>query len=365
LVPGKQRAATRGADHGHAARLVRFTLLVVLGLTILWAWSWNRGALNFGIDLAIPLRAADRVVAGVSPYQASDFASAASLHPYLYPPPAALLLVPATSVPRLALEVAWAALLLAAALAALRVLDVPVIAWPFVLAWPPFLEPLMAGNVQILLFAAFVALFYQWPRRPRDLHDCAAPPWRAGLLAIAIPALKIGQPHAWLYLLGRRPTAALVGLLAIVAIALVTFPVVGASMWTGWFDQAHRAADPSWMLGGFALARLAPPVGLVVMLLSGAGALLYRGRHAGAVVGALTVIGAPSLYLSGTLMLVPALLLVRREVALVSAILIATSTYAGAWAGILLAGGALAGSYWWPEWLETNAALDEPQAPEN
>jgi hypothetical protein len=83
------------------------------------------------------------------------------------------------------------------------------------------------------------------------------------------------------------------------------------------------------------------------------------------VVGALAVIGAPSLYLSGILMLVPALLLVRREVALVSAILIATSTYAGAWAGILLACGAFAGSYWRPSWLETDVALDESQVPEN
>jgi hypothetical protein len=140
------------------------------------------------------------------------------------------------------------------------------------------------------------------------------------------------------------------------AIALVTVVVLGPGTWQDWIEQTRRAADPAWRIGGFALARLVPPVGLVVTGVTFVAAFLYRGPRAGAVVGALTVVGAPSLYLSGVLMLVPALLLIRREVALVSAILIATSTYMGGWAGILLALGSLLGARWRPGWLEDPVA---------
>jgi hypothetical protein len=328
----------------------------MLVLTILWAWNWNHGTLNFAVDLAIPLRAADRLLAGVSPYQAADFAASSDLPPFLYPPPVALLIAPLPVLPRLAVEVAWVAALFAAAIAALRTLGVPARAWPLALAWPPLLEPLFNGNVQVLLFAAFVAFFYRRTGEPRDLGDPATPAWRSALLATAIPFMKVAQPHAWLHILGRRPRAALAGALAVGAIALVTVVVLGPGTWQDWIEQTRRAADPAWRIGGFALARLVPPVGLVVTGVTFVAAFLYRGPRAGAVVGALTVVGAPSLYLSGVLMLVPALLLIRREVALVSAILIATSTYMGGWAGILLALGSLLGARWRPGWLEDPVA---------
>ncbi len=67
-----------------------------------------------------------------------------------------------------------------------------------------------------------------------------------------------------------------------------------------------------------------------------------KGPRAGALVGTLLVVGAPSLYLSVTLMLLPALVTIRREVALLGAALIATSTYAGAWLGIVIVATAIA-----------------------
>jgi hypothetical protein len=59
-------------------------------------------------------------------------------------------------------------------------------------------------------------------------------------------------------------------------------------------------------------------------------------RRLGAAAGLLLVLGAPSLRSYGALFLVPAMLAVRRDVALVAVILVGTGVMAGMWAGILL-----------------------------
>ena len=71
------------------------------------------------------------------------------------------------------------AIMLVAAIAACRRLGIPWIWLPLVLAWPPFAESIFGANVQTLLFAAFVFLFYRaapasrWSRPPRDVADPA------------------------------------------------------------------------------------------------------------------------------------------------------------------------------------------------
>ena len=59
-------------------------------------------------------------------------------------------------------------------------------------------------------------------------------------------------------------------------------------------------------------------------------------ERAGAWVGLLSVVGSLSLHIFGLLFLVPAMLLIRREAALMAAIFIATYSYEGAWAGIAI-----------------------------
>jgi hypothetical protein len=59
-------------------------------------------------------------------------------------------------------------------------------------------------------------------------------------------------------------------------------------------------------------------------------------RRLGAAAGLLLVLGAPSLRSYGALFLLPAMLAVRRDVALVAVILIGTGVMLGLWAGILL-----------------------------
>jgi hypothetical protein len=95
------------------------------------------------------------------------------------------------------------------------------------------------------------------------------------------------------------------------------------------------AGDPTWDLGGFAMPRFLPPgVGLVVAVACVVAVWFVPPERAGAWVGLLSVVGSLSLHIFGLLFLVPAMLLIRREAALMAAILIATYSYEGAWAGI-------------------------------
>ena len=73
-------------------------------------------------------------------------------------------------------------------------------------------------------------------------------------------------------------------------------------------------------------------VALVTML----ACLFVPRRRAGLWIGLLTVIGAPTLRMHGVLFAIPAMLEVRREIALLAAILVATYTFEGMWLGLAL-----------------------------
>ena len=71
--------------------------------------------------------------------------------------------------------------------------------------------------------------------------------------------------------------------------------------------------------------------GLTVLLV-----MIVPTRRLGAAAGLLLVLGAPSLRSYGVLFLLPSMLAVRRDVAIVAVILIGTGVMPGMWAGILL-----------------------------
>ena len=77
-------------------------------------------------------------------------------------------------------------------------------------------------------------------------------------------------------------------------------------------------------------------------------ALVVRGPQAAAWLGLLVIVGSPSLHLFGFVYLLPALLVVRLEVALAAAALVATATVPGVWlAVVVVVGWALvAGRRW-------------------
>jgi hypothetical protein len=328
----------------------------------------------FGVDLEIPLRAAERWRSGAEPYLASAFLSPpGATQPFLYPPwvlPPLSLLV---DLPRPVVLGAWCLVCIASLAFICRRLAFPIWTWPLVALWPPILEPIIGGNVQLPVVAMFCAVFWTSRRDDahafdppeRDLSDPVMTGTGIGVLAALSGAVKVSQPQAWLGVLRRRPRIALVGAAIVAFAAVLTLPITGIGIWADWLDQLKRATDPTWELGGIAIGRLVnPALGLVVVVASTVAILLFLPlRHPGAWVGVLAVVGASSLHSFGTLFLIPAMLVIRRELALVAALLIGTTTYEGTWAGILVVAGAMTLGLRWPALLEPRRPTGEPPAP--
>lgn len=319
-----------------------------------------------GIDLEIPLRATQRWVDGGQPYLAASFdAPPGPDLPFLYPPFVLPLLAPLLVLPRAFVLLGWVVICAVGSAWGMRRLGIPW-AWTLVvMTWPPFAEGVIGGNVQVLLFVAFAALFYaRVPGRGplageglpihRDPTDPATPALREGVLATTVAALKVSQLHAWLYLFLRRPRAALLGVAVLGALVLATVPLTGLEVWSEWLAQVRRAADPSWRIGGLALEKLAPQAVAFGVTIASLVALWFVPRdRAGSWVGVLAVVGAVSLHIYGILFMLGAWLLVRREIGLIAAMLVAWFTVPGVWGGVVLVAATWAlGATRWPGLLE-------------
>ena len=362
LAAGATRTVTIPAMNGPRRLLIAglVVILAVLEIHALVDTVFIPG--RFAVDLEIPLRAAERWLAGEPPYLASSFTSPpGATQPFLYPPYVLPFYALLTSLPRGVVGVVAVGTMLVGAIVACRRLGIPWIWLPLVLAWPPFAEAIYGANVQMLLFTAFVYLFYRaiagpWKPRARDVADPAEPGALVGGLATVVGAIKVSQPHAWVYVLRHRPRAAIGAALVAALFVAVTVPLTGFDLWFDWVNQLRLAGDTSWDLGGFAMPRFLP-IGLGYVV---AGACLVAvwfvpRQRAGAWVGVLSVVGSLSLHIFGLLFLVPAMLVIRREAAVIAAICIATYSYEGAWAGYTMVLVALAARQFgreqsWPPW---------------
>jgi hypothetical protein len=188
-----------------------------------------------------------------------------------------------------------------------------------------------------MLFAAFVAVFYepgdvapeQRSLRPaRDLQN--------GVLAGLIGALKITQALPVLYLARRRFRAAFLGVAILGAVALATLPLTGLQIYGDWLAQLGRASDPAWTIGGVSLTHRAGipdalPIAIGMVL-----ALVVRGRDSVAWLGIAMIVATPSAHGYTFLFLLPAMLTIRRDIAIpVGALFI----------------GIYHGFAWWLAWL--------------
>lgn len=293
-----------------------------------------------GVDVEIPMRAAERWQAGQPPYLADAFDSAPGVtQPFLYPPFILPLVATLAAVPR-AIAI-WGAILvmLAISIGTCRRLGVPWRWVPLVIAWPPFAEGILDGNVQILMFAAFVFAFYRrggrpWQPAPRDIVDVTESPIRLGVLSAFIGAIKVSQPHAFVFVLRHRWRACAIGAAVVAVVAIATLPLTGIGLWFEWLAQIGRASDPAWDLGGFALPRYLPPgVGYAVAATCLVAVWFVPRNDPAPWLGVLSVVGSLSLHIFGLLFLIPAMLVIRREAAIVTAAFVATYAYVGSWAG--------------------------------
>ncbi len=357
-------------------RLLRFGLIAVAAVPTLIGFAELARVHMPGIDLEIPLRAAARWTAGGQPYLASSFSAPPGPDlPFLYPPvvlPFVSLLLP---FPRQFVLYAWVGVCLGSAVWTCGRLRIPRPWTLLVLAAPPFAEGIIGGNVQILLFAAFAALFYAPASGAPDLRPVWRDPGegdapvahraRDGVLATAIAAFKVSELHPWAWLAVRRPSSAVIGAALAFALVLVTLPLVGVGTWFDWVAQARRAADPSWTLAGISLGRYLP--GVVAPGISALSVVLlpFVPRHdPGAWVGLLAVIGAPSLHVFGVLFLLPAWLRIRRELAIVAGFFVGTFTEVGMWTGIAITIVAFVAGQRWAALLEPSAVRADERLPE-
>ncbi len=315
------------------------------------------------IDLIIPLKAAERWLAGGIVYVPDGFTDLQVLPPFLYPPFVLPVVAPFTLLPELLVRWGWFALTLAMAAFACRRLAIPWWLVPGVLLWAPMLGGIWGGNLQIILFAAFVAAFWRGPAHhdlrtdPVDLDAAGAvTPW-TGFLAAAVGSVKISQIQAWLAVVVRSPRSAFLGLTPWIAIVVVTLPLVGIGLYVSWLDQVVRASDPAWPAMGPSLLAYLPRIAFIGLTLgSFVLALRIRGPETGAWLGLLMLLVTPNMHDFNGVFLLPAMLLIRREFALVAAILTASYTAEGLWLGIAIVVGCMVLGLRWPAIREPAAA---------
>jgi hypothetical protein len=161
-------------------------------------------------------------------------------------------------------------------------------------------------------------------------------------------AVKLSQAQAWLAIAGRSTRAALLGAVPWILLVLITLPLVGLGSYGAWLAQLARASDPGWEpMGASLLHFLGTTAFAVVLLASLVIAVWLRGRDTGVWLGIVTLLATPNLHAFSVLFLLPALLRIRREFALLAALLTGTLTYEGWWLGIAIVVAAmLAGERW-------------------
>ena len=359
---GRSRLEWLADQRGTANKRLTIVIAVVVGGVVLAGVQELRAVFPSGIDLEIPLRAATHWSTGapVYPPSAMDVQFGPDL-PYLYPPFLLPLLSPIAALPREPVIDVWLVLCLLTAVWTCRRLGIPWLAVPCLLAWPPFGEGLVVGNVQIMLFAAFVAVFYQpgdWAPEQRELRPRGD--LLNGILAGLVGALKVTQALPVLYLARRRFRAAFLGVAVLGAVALATLPLTGLHIYGDWLSQLQRAADPAWTIGGVALGhRLGIPdtIPIVIGIVM---ALAIRGRDSVAWLGIALIVATPSVHGYTFLFLLPGLLTIRRDVAIpIGALFIGIYHGYAWWLAWLFVVYFLIASKKWP-WLRAPSRSDSP-----
>jgi Glycosyltransferase family 87 len=320
-LPGPGRPPAPATPARPRAAILGVTL--VAGVVISWLlydlWFW--GHTNQLYDLNVYLGSASRWMEGGHPYLTGPL-TAWPTDPrsdyLLYPPPLLPVFAALSKLPEGPISVGWIAFLVGCAYKAFRFLGLPRVWSLAMLAFPPVAIGFESGNVASLTFLLFTASVR-----------------RGGTLIVDwLFKTQTGLPTLWL-IRERRWRGLLAGTAALVAIVLITLPLVGVDSWRAWFDGlGYRATSQANVpaLYGFSAAAYLPGwafVGLAVALV--AVALLFRGRSGLAALGVATIFASPSLWPHGFAFALPAVLMLENGAA-VWLVLGAGATGSNMWA---------------------------------
>lgn len=143
-------------------RLLRISLALIA--LLMSAKSTLDAVLNplWGVDVVVPVRAAERWLAGGQPYLASSFAAGPGYDvPYLYPPLLLPFFAPLTRLPISLVIVAASAVCVFVGYLASRRLGMRPLWIPLVMLWPLFSGAITGGSLQLPVFAASVYLYWR------------------------------------------------------------------------------------------------------------------------------------------------------------------------------------------------------------
>ena len=209
----------------------------------------------------------------------------------------------------------------------------------------------MAGTSRSCCSRPTSWLMHDRDGRQLDPADRERPAAVDGLLAAFVSALKVSQVHAWLYVLRRRPAAAVDRSRALRAAG--AGDASGRRRPTCGSTGSRKPAAPATRRGRTSGRRYRSssvcPWPWSLTVLSVVAVFFVPPRRASAWIGILALVGAPAVHMFTLLFLLPAMLLVRREIALVAAILVATFVASYIWVAIVLVAWSLAAMDRWPK----------------
>jgi hypothetical protein len=241
------------------ARLARTALpivaILVFAASVAFIIRAAIGADTLGFDFLAYHQAAARVLAGAPVYDLS-FESSGGFGLFYYPPTFVPLVLPFGLLSATTAVWAWTALLIGAFLVGVAVMPVSATVrwWTVLLAglsWP-FVYAVKLGQVGPLLFLCF-AVGWRW------LDD----PLRLGLSGALGAAIKLqpGLVFVWA-LLTARYRAVVVGIVALLVLAIAATLLAGPGSWTDFITLVRRVSDPITTAHNFTPGAIAYQLGL-------------------------------------------------------------------------------------------------------
>ncbi|MGZ3585855.1 MAG: glycosyltransferase 87 family protein [Candidatus Limnocylindrales bacterium] len=280
-------------------------------------------------DLHLYLRAGADFLAGrqfytLEPLTASP-ADPTAL-PYLYPPFTIPFFAALSLLPRAVVDTVWALGASVVVVLGLRRFGLNWSWVPLIFLWPPFVQGIWVGNVDIFTFGFF-----------------ALAPWAPVLLGL-VPIFKVQAGIVSLWLPREGQWAAVIASIGfVVLLVVVTLPLVGLSAWSDWVQALlafSQTAQRFTSVQGQALDRfVGAPIILVVTLAAVAAGLWLRGRASLAALGLASLPASPTLYIHGFSIAMPAILRLRALPLWIGMTFMASPRNQGTWWVFLLVAG--------------------------